>query len=112
MEHFEEVWCAAVRHGGQSEWDFAWEKTNENFNSFTGKRKMLKALSCTKDPAKQKQLLSRVFHPDIQQSPKETLLILSSIAESYYSGRILVLNFVLRNWNFLKKQYILAIFMS
>ena len=104
-KHFEEVWCAAIRHGSGSDWDFAWkESSGSSWKSSTEMKKMLKALSCTVDLAQQKQLLSRIFNPNIAQTPKETSVILSSMAENR-SARPQALNFILRNWNFLMKQY-------
>ena len=103
--NFEEVWCTAVRHGDRAEWNFVWESIRKSSTVSEKRRnKMLRALCCTVDPAQQKQLLSRVFHPNMGQNPKETSVILTSLVMENPSARPLVLNFILQNWAFLNKQ--------
>lgn len=101
-EHFEEVWCAAVRHGGRTEWNFAWESSRRS-SSTIEKRKMLKAMTCTIESGQIKQLLSRVFNPNIDQKPSETFFILSNLADNR-KARTQLLNFILHNWDFLNSQ--------
>lgn len=102
-QYFEEIWCAALRNGSSSEWEFAWQNSFPSSASATERRKILKAMSCTVNPGQTKQLLARIFHPNIIQKPKDTSLILSSLAKNP-SARPFVLNFILMNWEFLNKQ--------
>lgn len=100
--HFDSVWCAAIRDGGKDEWAFAWVKA-KHADRETLRRKILKAMACSKDPGRNKQLVSRLFDPNVNQSPKETTEILSRLAENV-RARELALNFLLANWDLLVKQ--------
>ena len=67
------------------------------------KKKMLKALACSKDSERLKQLLSRIFQPDIHQLPAETWAIVKTIGD-HPSGRSLALQFVIKHWDLLSTQ--------
>lgn len=102
-KHFENVWCTVLRHGGSTEWNYAWSSSRLSSVKITEKRKMLKAMSCSNDVTQIKRLLSRVFHPNINQRPSETLLILNSLTENQTARRA-TLHFVMKNWTYLNKQ--------
>ena len=102
-KNVEMVWCTALRHGGNSEWAYAWNVSRLSTTPLSETRKVLKAMACTRDLTHIKQLLSRVFHPKIDQQPSDTLTILKSLTENP-SARRLTLNFVIRNWSYLNKQ--------
>lgn len=104
-EHFDSIWCAALRDGANDEWDFAWKSANNHYSPVQPslRRKMLKAMACCKDPARHKQLASRLFDPNINQTPKETFDILLRLAGNAKARR-LALNFLLANWDLLAKQ--------
>ena len=100
----ESMWCAAIRHGSQPEWDFAWNMTrSSDFQTSYATKKMLKAMCCTTDSIHSKQLLTRVLHPNIKQRPKDTSMIMTRLIKNP-SIRPIVLNFVLSNFAFLNKQ--------
>ena len=84
------------------EWDFAWKKSINSIQPLE-RRKMLKAMTCTIDAAHVKQLLSRVFNPNVDQTPQETSIIVSRFSESF-SIRPLVMSFLIKNWKFLSRQ--------
>jgi len=100
--HFDHVWCTALRHGGHSEWSYAWNSTRSS-TKLPEKRKILKAMGCTTDVNRIQQLLSRVFLPSTGQQPIETSIILNSLADNP-SARSAVMIFVMKNWAFLSKQ--------
>ena len=60
-------------------------------------------MTCTIETKQIKQLLSRVFNPNINQTPKETSVVISGLADSF-TARPLLLNFLMKNWEFLTKQ--------
>ena len=44
----EDIYCAAIKHGDEVEWDFAWERY-QKIDVATEKKTILKALSCSED---------------------------------------------------------------
>lgn len=102
-KHLESVWCTVLRHGGPNEWNYAWSTSRLSSVKLSEKRKMLKAMGCSKDLTQIKRLLSRVFHPSISQEPSETLVILNSLVENQ-AARQATLHFVMKNWAYLNKQ--------
>lgn len=95
-EEMEVVWCTAIRHGGESEWNYAWKKSlNPDWS--LQKPRILSALSCSKDSRRLKRLLSRVFHHSIEQSAGESLTMLQGMTENP-EGRSLALRFVTSNF--------------
>lgn len=97
------MWCAAIRYGGQLEWMFAWNTTRLQKVQWPEKKKMLKAMSCTTDSARVKQLLTRVLHPIIKQESKDTSTIMKQLIQNP-TARPILLNFLTSNWAFLNKQ--------
>ncbi len=102
MANLERNWCAVMRHGGQTEWEWTWQ-TSLNDQWAPKRSKILSAMSCTQDLGRLKQLLSRVLHPSIDQDPEDTLAIIERMAENPVA-RSVVLNFVKTNWEFLGQQ--------
>ncbi|KZS20695.1 Uncharacterized protein APZ42_012540 [Daphnia magna] len=103
-KHFEDIWCTALRYGGPLEWSYAWNSSRDSSATLSKKRKIFKAMACTTDTSRIKQLLSRVFLPKINQEPIETSIILNSLAENP-SARLLAMKFVMLNWAFLNKHF-------
>lgn len=93
-----------LRHGGQNEWKYAWDISEDSSISRAEMKKLLKAMSCTTNEQHIQQLLSRLFYPDVKQLPSETMAVIQRLANNP-SARKLALNFVLDNWTFLKTQY-------
>nr|XP_039261334.1 aminopeptidase N-like [Styela clava] len=96
------VYCAAIRHGGLEEWDFAWSKHQHSTNTQL-KADLRYGLSCSKEP----WILSRL----IKYCSNETLvgiktgyLCLLSISDNEY-GRDLFWRFLSENWNELVNKY-------
>lgn len=100
--HFDSVWCAALRDGGKDEWDYAWRSARYTDRASL-RRRMLKAMACSKDSLRNKQLVSRLFDPNLNQSPKETSEILLALAKNV-KARDLALTFLLANWDLLSQQ--------
>jgi len=108
-KHFETVWCHAIRNGDQNHWQFVWKSIHQlespQQQKLGGdKKKMLKALACSKDSERLKQLLSRIFQPDIHQLPAETWAIVKTIGD-HPSGRSLALQFVIKHWDLLSTHF-------
>jgi len=103
-DEMETVWCTSIRHGGQSEWDFAWKKSLQPDWSLQ-RSKILSALSCSTDSKKLKRLLSRVFHHSVDQSADETRALLQGMAENP-AGRSLALRFITTNFKSLNNLYV------
>ena len=99
------MWCAAVRYGAQSEWNFAWNFTRRPHSQSAQRKKMLKAMCCTTDSTRVKQLLTRVLHPNIKQEPKDTSMIINRLITKNPSARSVTINFLLSNWGFFEKQW-------
>ena len=102
-EELELVWCTALRHStGPEEWKFAWKKSIQSQYSLQ-RTKMLSAMTCTTDQSRLKQLLGRVFHPQIEQDRQDTFIMFEKMAENP-SARSLALQFIISNWQPLHKQ--------
>jgi hypothetical protein len=61
-------------------------------------------MSCTQDHGRLKQLLSRVFHPTIEQNSRDSFTMIEKMADNPLA-RSMVLNFIMNNWERLGKQY-------
>lgn len=101
-KRLESAWCTALRHGGSSEWNLAWMASHQS-DRLSERKRIIKAMGCTNDLTRIKRLLSRLYQPNIEQQPDETLIIFNSLAENP-SGRRPALHFVMKNWSYLNKQ--------
>ena len=103
MDKLERNWCAVMRFGGKTEWKWAWQASQSD--EWAHKRtQILSAMSCSQDRSRLKQLLSRVFHPTIDQDPQDTFTMIDKMAENP-AARSMVLGFIKTNWDFLGRQY-------
>jgi len=102
-EQLETVWCTAIRNGDQLQWKHAWKTINQPATS--DKMKMLRAMGCSTEPRHLKQLLSRIFHPEVNQFPAETWTIVKAVAANP-AGRSMAFNFVLKHWEFFSQQLV------
>ena len=106
MNKLEDNWCTVMRHGGEAEWKWAWETSLSD--EWDHKRtKILSAMSCSQDRNRIKKLLSRVFHPSINQNPADTFAMLEKMSENP-AARSMALSFIKTNWEFLGRQYKLS----
>lgn len=102
MEHLERNWCVVMRNGGNDEWKWAWRMSMNDMMA-SQRAKILSAMTCSQDRNRLKQLLSRVFHPTIEQSPRDTFTMIEKMADNSI-GRPMVLNFIKTNWDRLGRQ--------
>lgn len=103
-ENLERNWCVVMRHGGKDEWKWAWRLTSNDMWA-SQRAKILSAMTCSQDRGRLKQLLSRVFHPTIEQTPRDTFTMIEKMADNSIA-RPMVLNFIKINWNRLGLQYV------
>jgi hypothetical protein len=102
-ENLERNWCLVMRYGGKDEWKWAWRMSlNDVWAS--QRSKILSAMSCSQDHGRLKQLLSRVFHPTIQQASRDSFVMIEKMADNPLA-RPMVLNFIKTNWERLGRQY-------
>ena len=112
-DEMEVVWCTALRQaagGGDrdqrqsDEWDFAWKRSLDPEWRLQRSR-ILSAMACSRDSRRLKRLLSRVFHPTIDQSAGESLALLGAMAAGAENpiGRSLALRFITTNFKSLNE---------
>ncbi|KAK7083493.1 hypothetical protein SK128_002213 [Halocaridina rubra] len=90
------VYCTAIKHGGEEEWNFAW---NQYLNSNVGseKDKLLYAMGCSKETWMLSRYLELAFAKNSAIRTQDAARVFSSIARNNV-GRYLA-------WNFLKEQW-------
>ncbi|KZC13132.1 Aminopeptidase N [Dufourea novaeangliae] len=90
------VYCTAIRVGGQTEWDFAWQRYLDT-NVGSEKDLLLSALGCTKET----WLLSRYLEWTITENSgirkQDVARVLSSVS-NHPIGQTLAFNFLRNNW--------------
>ena len=107
MGKLDRNWCAVIRHGGQAEWKWAWQASQSD--EWAHKRnQILSAMSCSQDRSRLKQLLSRVFHPTLDQDPQDTTAMIEKMTENP-TARSMAMKFIKTNWDFLGRQYELSL---
>ena len=107
MGKLDRNWCAVIRHGGQAEWKWAWQASQSD--EWAHKRtQILSAMSCSQDRSRLKQLLSRVFHPTLDQDPQDTTAMIDKMTENP-TARSMAMKFIKTNWDFLGRQYELSL---
>ena len=96
------VWCAAVRFGGDAEWDFAWQ---ESFRPEADHMTVISSLGCSQSPEKLKKLLSRILVASdaTRLRPEEVAVVLEKMAD-YADARSMAVKFMLTNWDTLTNQ--------
>ena len=102
IEDLERYWCVAIRHGEKAEWEKAWEASLSN-QWLTHRTKILSAMSCSKDPNRLQQLLTRVFDLAVYHNPNDTFITIGKMAENPV-GRSMALNFIRNHWDILRNS--------
>ncbi|XP_054003259.1 aminopeptidase N isoform X2 [Hylaeus anthracinus] len=97
------VYCTAIRVGGQTEWDFAWQRYLET-NVGSEKDLLLNALGCSRDI----WLLSRYLDWTITGNSgirkQDVTRVVSSVANNNI-GHSLTFNFLRNKWSRLKEYF-------
>lgn len=90
------VYCTAIKHGGQLEWDFAW-KMSTNSSSAQDRDVILSALGCSRDPWILSRYLSFVLDPKSGIRKQDGRRVVSAVANNP-GGRRLAFQFILNNF--------------
>ncbi|XP_077996935.1 endoplasmic reticulum aminopeptidase 2-like [Glandiceps talaboti] len=97
------VYCSGVRNGGEEEFNAVWEKYQEA-SVPTEIRKLLSALSCTKD----EDLLQRLLESSLDDTKIRTQdadSVIISVANNEHNGQNIAWQFFKDNWDELTKRY-------
>ncbi|KAG7172393.1 Aminopeptidase N-like 8 [Homarus americanus] len=93
----ETVYCTAIAHGGEEEWQFAWRQYFLS-NDDDHKDQLLKALGCTKDSWVKAGYLNLAFTPGVKLRSQDMFQVFSSVA-SKVQGHHVAWDFLLNRWN-------------
>jgi aminopeptidase N len=95
------VYCTAIKHGEEEEWNFAWERyLNSTMSS--EKELLLQALGCTKEYWLLKRYLERsISNEGIRK--QDVFRVFSSVSNNVW-GQPIAFNFIKNNWKRLRNQ--------
>ncbi|XP_070545823.1 glutamyl aminopeptidase-like [Ptychodera flava] len=97
------IYCNGVRYGGEEEFQFVWKKYQDETVA-SEKRKLMAAAACTSDAGRLKRLLEWSTDESKVRS-QDTESLISYVASNPNNGRHLAWDFLLENWDMLKKRY-------
>ncbi|XP_071631576.1 aminopeptidase N-like [Temnothorax longispinosus] len=95
------VYCTAVRVGGQSEWEFIWQRYRGT-NVGSEKNLLLNALACTREIWLLNQLLDWAFTENSGIRKQDATMVFRFIANNVV-GQSLTFNYFRDKWEHLKK---------
>ena len=91
------VYCNAIRHGGEEEWDFAWQRYN-NTNVGSEKSNLLSAVTCTKEPWLLNRLLNMTIYKESGIRTQDSRIVIGRVASNLI-GRDLAFDFARDKWD-------------
>lgn len=95
------VYCTAIKHGDQSEWEFAWNRY-KNTTVSSEEEILLNALGCTRET----WLLARYLEMSLDETTgirkQDIFRIFAAISDNMV-GHPMIFNFIRSNYNRLKK---------
>jgi aminopeptidase N len=95
------VYCTAIKHGSQEEWDFAWERYL-NTTMSSEKELLLSALGCSREHWILNRYLNlSLTHDGIRK--QDTFRVFSAVASNVW-GQPVAFNFIRENWKQLRQQ--------
>ncbi|XP_045118111.1 aminopeptidase N-like [Portunus trituberculatus] len=97
------VYCTAIAHGGEAEWDFAWQQYFLS-NDTHHKEQLVAALSCSRDTWAENGYLDLALTSETKLRTQNTLQMFYSVASSS-GGKPLAWNFLTRRWSALVSLY-------
>ncbi|XP_063887279.1 aminopeptidase N-like [Scylla paramamosain] len=97
------VYCTAIAHGGEAEWDFAWQQYFLS-NDIHHKEQLLAALSCSRDTWEENGYLDLALTSEIKQRTQGAFQVFYSVA-SNPGGKPLAWNFLTSRWSALANLY-------
>ena len=95
------VYCNAIKHGDQTEWEFAWERFQKTTIS-SEKEILLSALGCTREPWILRRYLERAMTDEYGIRKQDVFRVFASISNNV-QGRSIAFDFVRDNWKKLKE---------
>ncbi|KAG8440629.1 hypothetical protein GDO86_006396 [Hymenochirus boettgeri] len=96
------IYCTAIANGGETEWEFAWEKFKQTDNAQEAE-KLRSALACSKEP----WILNRLLEYSLDSSKirrQDTISTISSVSGSSI-GQSLTWDFVRSRWSQLYEMF-------
>lgn len=104
------VYCTAIKHGDQIEWDFAWERY-QNTTVSSEKEILLSSLGCTREPWILARFLERSISEKDQIRKQDTFRVFSAVSNNII-GQPIAFSFICDNWMRLKEFFSLGSSMS
>ncbi|KAL0133266.1 hypothetical protein PUN28_000801 [Cardiocondyla obscurior] len=98
------VYCTAIRMGGQSEWEFAWQRYL-NANVGSEKNVILETLTCTREIWLLNRMLNWAFTENSGIRKQDAVYVFEMIAAVNPAGQSLSFNYLRNNWDRLKNYF-------
>ncbi|KAL5020482.1 hypothetical protein ScPMuIL_003374 [Solemya velum] len=96
------VYCTAIRHGGQAEWDFAYEQ-HRNSNVAGELSRLRGAMACSRQTWILSRYLERTIQPE-EIRKQDAVGTITTIAANPV-GRPLAWDFIRAKWEYLNREY-------
>lgn len=94
------VYCTAIKHGDNQEWDFAWDRfLNTTISS--EKEIILQALGCSREHWILSRYLERSITENGQIRKQDVFRVFSSVSNNVW-GQSIAFNFIKDNWKRLR----------
>ncbi|KHJ81326.1 hypothetical protein OESDEN_18988 [Oesophagostomum dentatum] len=98
------VYCTGVAEGGHMEFERIYKLYTKEVNA-AEKKRLLEALTCSRDPRNLRRLLHEVVHSEKSAIPKADVQSLVESMNSQPVGAEIVSDFVLDNWKDLVERF-------
>jgi len=90
------VYCTAIKHGDQQEWDFAWDRYL-NTTVSSEKETLLQALGCSREPWLLGRYLKRSITDNGGIRKQDSFRVFSAVSNNVW-GQPIAFNFIKDNW--------------
>lgn len=97
------VYCTAIKHGDQLEWDFAWKQYLAS-NVASEKKRLLKALGCSQNVWLLSRYLEWIVKPTARIRVQDGTTVFAAVTRNVV-GRYLSWNFMRNRWPELRDTY-------
>lgn len=94
------VYCTAIKHGDNQEWDFAWDRYS-NTTIPSEKETLIQALGCSREPWILSRYLERSILENGQIRKQDVFKVFASVANNVW-GQSIAFNFIKENWKRLR----------
>ncbi|KAG5672285.1 hypothetical protein PVAND_002422 [Polypedilum vanderplanki] len=96
------VYCTAIKHGDEEEWDFAWDRYL-NTTMSSEKELLMQALGCTRQPWLLSRYLERTLENDGIRK-QDTFRVFSAVSNNVW-GQSIAFNFIKNNWKRIRNHF-------